>query len=174
MGVILAWTERPLLTMDAVSCRTMPNSSERCLLFIGAHPDDESFGPGGTLAKYALEGARVYYACATRGEVGEASAEHLAGHVSTGDMRWSELTCAAAALHLAGLFHLGYRDSGMPGSPSNTAPGALAAAPVEEATGRVVKVIREVRPQVIFTHDPIGDYRHPDHIAVHNATVRAF
>jgi N-acetyl-1-D-myo-inositol-2-amino-2-deoxy-alpha-D-glucopyranoside deacetylase len=148
--------------------------TDRCLLFVGAHPDDESFGSGGTLAKYALEGARVYYACATRGEVGEASAEHLAGHASAGDMRWSELTCAAEALHLAGVIHLGYRDSGMPGSPNNTAPGALAAAPLEEVTGRVVKVIRDLRPQVIFTFDPIGGYRHPDHIAIHNATVRAF
>ena len=152
----------------------MPISTDRCLLFVGAHPDDESFGSGGTLAKYALEGARVFYACATRGEVGEASAEHLAGHASTGDMRWSELTCAAEALHLKGVIHLGYRDSGMPGSSNNTAPGALAAAPLEEVTRRVVKVIRDVRPQVIYTFDPIGGYRHPDHIAIHNATVKAF
>jgi N-acetyl-1-D-myo-inositol-2-amino-2-deoxy-alpha-D-glucopyranoside deacetylase/mycothiol S-conjugate amidase len=144
------------------------------LLFVGAHPDDESFGPGGTLAKYALAGARVYYACATRGEVGEASAEHLAGHASTGDMRWSELACAAEALHLAGVIHLGYRDSGMAGSPNNSVPGALAAAPLDEVTGRVVKAIREARPQVIFTFDQIGGYRHPDHIAIHNATVKAF
>jgi N-acetyl-1-D-myo-inositol-2-amino-2-deoxy-alpha-D-glucopyranoside deacetylase/mycothiol S-conjugate amidase len=152
----------------------MPISTDRCLLFVGAHPDDESFGSGGTLAKYALAGARVYYACATRGEVGEASEEHLAGHASPGDMRWSELTCAAEALHLTGVIHLGYRDSGMPGSPHNTAAGALASAPLEEVTERVVKVIRDLRPQVIFTFDPIGGYRHPDHIAIHNATVKAF
>ena len=90
----------------------MPISTDRCLLFVGAHPDDESFGSGGTLAKYALAGARVYYACATRGEVGEASAEHLAGHASTGDMRWSELTCAAAALHLTGVIHQPLLDPG--------------------------------------------------------------
>ena len=149
-------------------------TSERCLVFVGAHPDDESFGPGGSLAKYALEGVKVYYACATRGEVGEASAEHLAGHASVGDMRWSELTCAAQALRLAGVVHLGYRDSGMPGSPNNMAPGALAAAPLGEVTGRLVKVLRELHPQVVFTFDPIGGYRHPDHIAIHNATVKAF
>jgi N-acetyl-1-D-myo-inositol-2-amino-2-deoxy-alpha-D-glucopyranoside deacetylase len=149
-------------------------TDQRCLIFVGAHPDDESFGPGGTLAKYAAEGVKVYYACATRGEVGEASAEHLAGHASAGDMRWSELTCAAQALGLAGVIHLGYRDSGMPGSPNNTAPGALAAAPLEEVTGRVVKVLRELRPQVVITFDPIGGYRHPDHIAIHLATVKAF
>jgi LmbE family N-acetylglucosaminyl deacetylase len=143
-------------------------------MFVGAHPDDESFGPGGTLAKYALQGVKVYYLCGTRGEVGEATPEHLAGHASTGDMRWSELTCAAAALRLAGVIHLGYRDSGMPGSPNNTAPGALAAAPLDEVTARVVKVMRELRPQVVLTFDPIGGYRHPDHIAIHNATVKAF
>lgn len=147
---------------------------DRCLLFVGAHPDDESFGPGGTLAKYARQGVRVYYACGTRGEVGEAAPEHLVGYASTGDMRWSELTCAAQALRLAGVIHLGYRDSGMPGSPDNTAPGALAAAPLDEVTQRVVKVLRELRPQVVVTFDPIGGYRHPDHIAIHNATVRAF
>ena len=146
----------------------------RCLLFVGAHPDDESFGPGGTLAKYALQGVKVYYVCGTRGEVGEATPEHLAGHASTGDMRWSELTCAAEALRLAGVIYLGYRDSGMPGSPNNSAANALAAAPLDEVTARVVKVIRELRPQVILTFDPIGGYRHPDHIAIHNATVNAF
>jgi LmbE family N-acetylglucosaminyl deacetylase len=149
-------------------------ADERRLIFVGAHPDDESFGLGGTLARYALAGAKVYYACATRGEVGDAAEKHMAGHATIGDMRWAELTCAARALGLAGVIHLGYRDSGMPGSPDNTAPGALAAAPLEEATERVVKVLRELRPQVVITFDPIGGYKHPDHIAIHNATVKAF
>jgi N-acetyl-1-D-myo-inositol-2-amino-2-deoxy-alpha-D-glucopyranoside deacetylase/mycothiol S-conjugate amidase len=147
---------------------------ERTLMFVGAHPDDESFGIGGTLARYAQAGVKTYYACATRGEVGEAAPEHLAGHASPGDMRWAELMCAARALGLADVLHLGYRDSGMPGSPHNTAAGALAAAPVDEVAGRVVAVLRRLRPQVIITFDPIGGYRHPDHIAIHLATVRAF
>jgi len=149
-------------------------TTDRCLLFVGAHPDDESFGPGGTLAKYAQQGVKVYYACGTRGEAGEASAEHLTGHASTGDLRSSELACAAQALGLAGVIYLDYRDSGMPGSPNNTAPGALAAAPLDEVTARIVKVIRQVRPQVMLTFDPIGGYRHPDHIAIHKAAVKAF
>ncbi len=144
------------------------------LIFVGAHPDDESFGPGGTLAEYALRGARVYYACATRGEVGAADPEHLAGHASPGDMRWAELTAAARELGLADVIHLGYRDSGMPGSADNRHPEALAAAPLDEVAGRVVQVLRDVRPQVVITFDPIGGYRHPDHIAVHHATVKAF
>lgn len=146
----------------------------RTLLYVAAHPDDESFGPGGTLAHYALTGARVVYACATRGEVGSADPEHLQGYADAGEMRWAELTNAAKHLGLAEVIHLGYRDSGMPGSPDNHHERALAAAPLEQVTERIVKVIRTVRPQVVFTFDPIGGYRHPDHIAIHNATVKAF
>jgi len=146
----------------------------RTLIFVGAHPDDESFGPGGTLAKYAAEGVKVVYVCGTRGEVGSADPEHLQAYATTGDLRWAELTCAAKELSLAEVIHLGYRDSGMPGSPDNAHPDALAAAPLEEVAARLVKIFRALEPQVIITFDPIGGYRHPDHIAIHNATVRAF
>jgi LmbE family N-acetylglucosaminyl deacetylase len=149
-------------------------ATERTLIFVGAHPDDESFGLGGTLARYAGEGVRVYYACATRGEVGDIAPQFMEGYSSPGDCRWDELTCAAQALGLAGVIYLGYRDSGMPGSPDNQHPNALAAAPLAEVTGRVVKVLRELKPQVVITFDPIGGYRHPDHIAIHQATVAAF
>ena len=152
----------------------MTTLKQYTLLFVGAHPDDETFGTGGTLAKYAASGVKVVYACATRGEVGEADPEHLRGFDSPGDMRWAELRCAAGILGLADVVYLGYRDSGMPGSADNHHPQALAAAPIEEVAGRVVKVIRQLQPQVVITFDPIGGYRHPDHIAIHNATVRAF
>jgi LmbE family N-acetylglucosaminyl deacetylase len=72
------------------------------------------------------------------------------------------------------VIYLGYRDSGMPGSEDNKHPQALAMAPLEEVAGRLVKIIREMRPAVVITFDPLGGYRHPDHIAVHNATVKAF
>lgn len=146
----------------------------RTLIFIGAHPDDESFGPGGALAEYALRGVRVVYACATRGEAGAADPEHLEGHATPGDMRWAELTAAARELGLAEVIHLGYRDSGMPGAADNHHPEALASAPLTEVTARVVKVLRTVKAQVVITFDPIGGYRHPDHIAIHCATVAAF
>lgn len=149
-------------------------AEQRTMVFVGAHPDDETFGLGGTMAKYAAQGVKVYYACATRGEVGAADPEHLKGHDSPGDMRWSELECAARELGLAGVIHLGYRDSGMPGSADNQHPDSLFMAPLEEVTGRVVKVIRDLHPQVVITFDPIGGYRHPDHIAIHQATVAAF
>lgn len=148
--------------------------TQHTLLFVGAHPDDESFGPGATLAHYAVKGYKVVYACATRGEVGAADPEHLEGYASPGDMRWAELTAAAKELGLAEVIHLGYRDSGMVGSPNNQHPEALAAAPIEQVTEKVVRLLRSLRPEVVFTFDPIGGYRHPDHIAIHNATVRAF
>lgn len=144
------------------------------LIFFGAHPDDESFGIGGTLAKYAAQGVNVMYACATRGEVGSVDPEYLGPFATIGDLRWAELVKAAEVLQLANVIHLGYRDSGMPGQPENRHPLALAAAPIEEVTARVVKVIREQKPQVVITFDPIGGYRHPDHIAIHHATVAAF
>ena len=146
----------------------------RTLFFIGAHPDDETFGAGGTLAQYARSGVKVYYLCGTRGEVGEAEPRFMQGYASVGDMRWAELECAAKILGLAGVSHLGYRDSGMPGSEDNRHPDALAAAPTEEVARRIVKIMREHQPQVVITFDPIGGYRHPDHIAMHKAAVMAF
>jgi len=144
------------------------------LLFVGAHPDDETFAVGGTLAQYAKAGISVYYACGTRGEAGSVKPEFMHGFENIGDMRWAELECAAAVLGLAGVIHLGYRDSGMIGSEDNKNPEALLNAPVDQVAGRIVKIIRDKRPQVVVTHDPIGGYRHPDHIAMHNATVKAF
>lgn len=149
-------------------------TSPKTLLLVGAHPDDETFGSGGTLAHYASAGARVYYACATRGEAGSADPEHLQGHATMGDMRWSELECAARELGLAGVIHLGYRDSGMPGSEDAKHPDALVAGDPMQVAERVIRVMRDVKPQVVITSDAAGGYGHPDHIAIHRATVYAF
>lgn len=148
--------------------------SDRALMFVGAHPDDESFGPGGTLTEYAAQGVRVVYACATRGEAGTADPALLNGYATLGDRRWAELMCAARALRLTSVRHLGYRDSGMPGDPDNQHPQALVGAPLEAVTRDIAAAIREVRPQVVITFDPIGGYYHPDHIVIHRATVHAF
>jgi len=149
-------------------------NKQRTLVFAGAHPDDETFGVGGTLAQYAAAGVKVYYVCATRGEAGSSDPGHMRGYATFGDMRWAELQCAAKTLGLSGIIHLGYRDSGMPGSDDNKRPEALMVAPVEQVAGRIVKAIRELKPEVVITFDPVGGYRHPDHIAMHNATVKAF
>jgi LmbE family N-acetylglucosaminyl deacetylase len=144
------------------------------LLSVLAHPDDESFGMGGTLALYARRGVAVHLVCATRGEVGEVEPDFLQNYQSIGDLRQDELGCAAGKLGLAGVHFLGYRDSGMAGSPENQHPEALAAAPLDEVAAKVTCYIRRLRPQVVLTFDPIGGYRHPDHIAIHQATVKAF
>ena len=105
-----------------------PSSSKptgRRLLAIFAHPDDETFGPGGTLALYARRGDEIHLICATRGEVGEAPPD-LKGFASVGAMREDELRRAASVLGLKAVRFLGYRDSGMPGSPDNHHPQALA------------------------------------------------
>jgi LmbE family N-acetylglucosaminyl deacetylase len=154
--------------------RTSTPETKRCLLAIFAHPDDESFGPGGTLALYARQGVEVHLICATRGEVGAAPPHLLDGHTDVAGLRESELRCAAGHLGLTGVHFLGYRDSGMPGSEDNRHPQALAAAPLEEVAQRLVWYLRRLRPQVVITFDPIGGYRHPDHIAIHRATVMAF
>jgi N-acetyl-1-D-myo-inositol-2-amino-2-deoxy-alpha-D-glucopyranoside deacetylase len=149
-------------------------SKERKLVFFGAHPDDETFGMGATLALYALRGVKVYCVCSTRGEAGTVDPELMKGYATIGDLRWNELKCAAQVLGLAGISCLGYRDSGMRGSGQNKHPDALAMAPIEEVTERMVKAIRELKPDVIITHDAGGGYGHPDHIATHNATIKAF
>jgi LmbE family N-acetylglucosaminyl deacetylase len=147
---------------------------KRTLCFIGAHPDDETFGLGSTLAHYAIDGVEVYYICATRGEAGMNYLNQPRESESLGELRSNELSCAAKILGLTGIVHLGYRDSGMPGTEDNTHPDALAVAPIDEVAKRIVEVIRSLQPGVVVTHDPIGGYRHPDHIAIHNATVKAF
>jgi N-acetyl-1-D-myo-inositol-2-amino-2-deoxy-alpha-D-glucopyranoside deacetylase len=144
------------------------------LLFVGAHPDDETFGIGGTLAHFAGAGVKVYYACATRGEAGSADIQFMKGYDRIGDMRWDELTCAAGVLGLTEVIHLGYRDSGMSGSADNNHTDSLAMAPLDEVAGRITGIIRKLQPEVVITHDAGGGYGHPDHIAVHNATVKAF
>ncbi len=144
------------------------------LLAVLAHPDDESFGMGGTLAHYADRGVQVHYLCMTGGESGTVEPEFLRNFGSISELRAHELACAARELGLTSHFFSGYRDSGMRGTPDNDHPKALVNQPVEEVAALVAHHIRRLRPQVIVTHDPIGGYLHPDHIAAHKATVRAF
>jgi LmbE family N-acetylglucosaminyl deacetylase len=123
---------------------------------------------------YASKGYDVYYVCATRGEAGTVDEEHLKGFKDTAEMRTNELMRAAKELGLKEVFFLGYRDSGMPGMEANQHPNAQINAPIEEVAGRVVKYIRKLKPDVVLTFDPIGGYKHPDHIHIHKATVFAF
>ena len=148
--------------------------TKQTILAVLAHPDDESFGMGGTLAHYARKGNDVYLVCATRGEAGMMDPEHLGNFKTAAEKREAELRCAAQTLGLKEVFFLDYRDSGMPGSQDNNHPNAQINHPVEEVAGKVVKYIRELKPDVVLTFDPIGGYRHPDHIHIQKAATMAF
>jgi LmbE family N-acetylglucosaminyl deacetylase len=146
----------------------------KTILAVLAHPDDESFGLGGTLALYAQRGYDTYYVCATRGEAGDVAEEHLNGYKDKAELRTEELMRAAKQLGLKGVFFLDYRDSGMPGSEDNKHPNAQINHSIDEVAGRIVKYIRKLKPDIVLTFDPIGGYKHPDHIHVHQATKLAF
>lgn len=152
----------------------MSSLPSRTLLAVFAHPDDETFGPGGTLALYARRGVAVHLLCATRGEAGSAPAELPSHFNSLAELREAELRCAAGLLGLTGVHFLDYRDSGMPGSPDNRHPRALSAAPTQEVAEQVAQWMQRLQPQVVLTFDPFGGYHHPDHLAVHRATALAF
>lgn len=147
---------------------------QRKLVYFGAHPDDESFGMGATLAQYAARGVQVYYVCSTGGELGTVDPKYLEGYNSIAELRVDELTKASKILGLTDFYYLGYRDSGMQGAPDNKHPEAMAAAPVDEIAGRVVKYLRQIKPDVVITHDEGGGYGHPDHLATHYGVVKAF
>jgi N-acetyl-1-D-myo-inositol-2-amino-2-deoxy-alpha-D-glucopyranoside deacetylase len=153
------------------------------MLLVHAHPDDESIGTGATMAKYAAEGAGVTLVTCTLGELGEVippELKHLAADADggLGEYRIGELTAACAALGVTDHRFLGgpgrWRDSGMMGEPGNDAPGCFWQADVDEAAGELLKVIREVRPQVLISYDDNGFYGHPDHIQAHRVAWRAF
>lgn len=143
------------------------------LLVVMAHPDDESFGPGGTLARYAHEG-EVRHLCGTRGEVGVVDPHLLEGYQDIAALRTAELECARVKLGVQEVHYLGYRDSGMPGSETSRHLDCLAMARTEDVAAKVVAHIRSFQPQVVLTFDQYGGYGHPDHIACHRATVMAF
>ena len=117
------------------------------LLAVYAHPDDEAFGSGGTIARYAAEGFCTYLVCATRGEVGEISDPSLATPETLGAVREGELRCAAETMGVAELIFLDYRDSGMVGTSENEDPRAFVNAPAEAVVQQLVSILRRLRPQ---------------------------
>ncbi len=153
------------------------------LLLVHAHPDDESIGTGATMARYAAQGARVSLVTCTLGELGEIippEFAHLAWDADggLGEYRIGELAAACKALGVTDHRFLGgpgrWRDSGMMGTPSNDWPGCFWRADVDEAAAELLRVIMQVRPQVMVTYDERGFYGHPDHIQAHRVAWRAF
>jgi len=148
--------------------------NSRSILAVFAHPDDEAFGTGGSLAHYAAKGVHVTLVCATRGEVGEISDPTLATPDTLGDVREGELRCAAGTMGVQQVIFLDYRDSGMIGTSENHDPRAFINAPAEVVVRQLVGIIRETQPHIIVTFEPNGGYGHPDHIAIHRHTVAAY
>ncbi|HEV7523749.1 MAG TPA: mycothiol conjugate amidase Mca [Acidimicrobiia bacterium] len=148
------------------------------LLQVHAHPDDEASKGAGTTAKYAAEGVHNVLVCCTGGEAGDIlnpAVEHPGSPEAMYELRMAELAESVRVLGYASLHLLGYRDSGMPDTEENARPDNFANAPLAEAVGRLVKIIREERPQVIITYRDDRDfYPHPDHIRVHEISVPAF
>lgn len=148
--------------------------SQKRLLLVLAHPDDEAFGSGGLIAKLVEEGVEVYYICATKGDRGTVAPEYLERFGSVEAAREAELDCASRVLGFKQVFKLGYSDSGMMGSPDNHHPECLWQADEGVVAGQIVGIMRQIQPQVVLTFDSYGGYGHPDHIYIHRATTRAF
>jgi mycothiol S-conjugate amidase len=149
-----------------------------CLLTVHAHPDDEASKGAGTVARYHAGGVHTVLVTCTGGEEGDIlnpamDKEDVRENLT--EVRRQELQRAAEIIGYDEVVMLGYRDSGMPDSPANSDPRSFAAAPLEEAVGRLVAVIRRTRPQVIVTYprDQSG-YPHPDHLRVNEISEIAF
>ncbi|WP_089291552.1 N-acetyl-1-D-myo-inositol-2-amino-2-deoxy-alpha-D-glucopyranoside deacetylase [Actinoplanes regularis] len=162
---------------------TAPDSlPARRLLLVHAHPDDEVIGTGATMAHYVSAGAHVTLVTCTLGEEGEihvpALSQLAAGQADQlGGWRLVEWERACAALGVTDHRMLGgagrYRDSGMMGLETNQHPRAFWGADLDEAAAHLVKIMREIRPQVMITYDENGFYGHPDHIQAHRVAMRA-
>jgi mycothiol S-conjugate amidase len=149
----------------------------RTLLAVHAHPDDESSKGAGTLARYADEGVRTIVVTCTGGEAGDIlnPAMDQPGNLDRmPELRRQELAKALEILNVSQHYFLGYRDSGMPDTETNKHPEAFANADLDGAVERLVRIIRDERPQVLLTYDERGGYPHPDHIRTHEVSVAAF
>lgn len=151
----------------------MSASNTPVLVLVYAHPDDEVFSAGGTMARFASVG-RVVLICATRGEMGEISDPALATPEILGSVRERELREACALLGVDDVRFLGYRDSGMAGTDANDDPRAFMRASRDEVVATLVRMFRELAPAIVVTFDESGGYGHPDHIAIHHAATEAF
>jgi mycothiol S-conjugate amidase len=163
-------------------------ASRPTILTVHAHPDDEASKGAPTLARYHAEGAHTVLVCCTGGEEGDLQNPALRepGQIFHGlspeeekqllaELRPAELAASAAVIGFDEVVMLGYRDSGMPDSEANQHPDNFFNADIDEATGRLVEVIRRTKPQVIITYnDDQQGYLHPDHLRVHDISVLAF
>jgi N-acetyl-1-D-myo-inositol-2-amino-2-deoxy-alpha-D-glucopyranoside deacetylase len=147
------------------------------LMTVHAHPDDETIGTGGLMAKAVADGRRVVLVTCTRGEQGEIVVPEMDtpdNHRRLGELRAAELEAAMADLGVTEWESLGYRDSDMMGRVGNLDPRCFWQADPDEAAGRLTWLVRRHRPDVMTTYNDFGGYGHPDHIRTHDVAVRAF
>ncbi|MBM36993.1 MAG: PIG-L family deacetylase [Actinomycetota bacterium] len=148
------------------------------LLTIHAHPDDESSKGPGTVNLYSSQGIRTTLVCCTGGEEGDIlnpAMDSPEVKENLTSVRQAELDSAAAIIGYDEVVMLGYRDSGMPDSEANGNPEAFCNADLDVAVGRLVQVIRRVRPQVVMTYPEVQNrYPHPDHLQVTAISIPAY
>lgn len=147
------------------------------LLTVHAHPDDETISTGGVMARYRAEGCRVVCLTSNLGEHGEIVVPELdtpENHARLADIRRAELSEALRRLGGVESRLLGYEDSGMMGTPDNDDPACFWQADIDEAVGRAVRVVREIRPDVVVGYNDFGSYGHPDHIRAAAVAKGAF
>ncbi len=156
-----------------------PSDVDRlCLMTVHAHPDDEASKGAATVAKARAEGVRTVLVCCTGGEAGDIlnpAMDREDVRARLPEVRMEELAASVEAIGYEEVVLLGYRDSGMPGTPENEDPRCFARADLDEAVGRLVAAIRRHRPHVLVTYgDDQRGYPHPDHLRVHDVGVAAF
>ena len=147
------------------------------LMTTHAHPDDETIGTGGVMAKAVSDGHRVILVTGTRGEMGEIVVPAMdtpENHRRLGEIRAGELEAALADLGVTEWENLGYRDSDMMGRVGNRDARSFWQADLDDAAGRLTWLVRRYRPQVMTTYNDFGGYGHPDHIRTHDTAIRAF
>ncbi len=165
-------------TADAAASPSEPPAPHRLtLMTVHAHPDDETIGTGGVMAKAVAAGHRVILVTCTRGEQGEIVVKEIdtpENHRRLGELRAAELEAAMAELGVTEWENLGYRDSDMMGREGNQDPRCFWQADLDEAAGRLTWLVRRYQPDVMTTYNSFGGYGHPDHIRTHDVAVRAF
>jgi len=150
-----------------------------CVLSVHAHPDDEASKGAATMARYVAEGVHTVLVTCTGGEAGDILNEEADSPETRADLpavRMRELEDSVRIIGYHELYLLGYRDSGMPDTEHNAHPDNFANADLDEAVGRLVRIMRLERPQVVISYPDAreGGYQHPDHIRVHDISVLAF
>ena len=147
------------------------------LMTVHAHPDDETISSGGAMARAVAAGQRVILVTCTRGEQGEIVVKEMdtpLNHRRLGEIRARELEAAMDELGVTEWENLGYRDSDMMGREGNNDPRTFWQADLDEAAGRLTWLVRKYQPDVMTTYNSFGGYGHPDHIRVHDVSIRAF